>query len=144
MFKNIFRKNIPNQSNNPIKEVFSDLSLNQKMSIINLLMTIAICDGEQGNRKKELDFLNENVEILGVGKSSMEYFQQTGHERIIEDLSSLSEFQKDFLITLAWDMINCDGKPNQTELEVTEAYFDKIGIEAERFIATIEKAKYFL
>lgn len=50
----------------PISQIFSDLTLNQKMSIVNVILTIDVCDGEQGDQDKELQYLNSYVSILGV------------------------------------------------------------------------------
>ncbi|MCC5906200.1 MAG: hypothetical protein JJU13_08345 [Balneolaceae bacterium] len=130
------------QEDNPISAIFSDLTTNQKMSVLNLLITIGVCDGERGSQDKELQYLNNYVKILGVrSDSSMAYFESLGHERMIEDLEPLPKKQKEFLVIAAWEMITCDGRPNETELEVAGAIFNKIGVTDEQFVATIEKSK---
>ena len=55
---NLFNKK---KEENPISDMFSDLTTNQKMSVMNLLLTIGVCDGEQGNQDKELQYLNTYV-----------------------------------------------------------------------------------
>ena len=134
---NFFKKK---PENNPISEIFSDLTTNQKMSVINLLLNIGVCDGEQGNQDMELQFLNNYVKILGVrSDSSMAYLENHGHEQIIEDLKSISKSQKEFLVVAAWEMITCDGRPNETELEFAGTIFNKIGVTDDQLVATIKK-----
>lgn len=136
---NLFNKK---KEENPISDMFSDLTTNQKMSVMNLLLTIGVCDGEQGNQDKELQYLNTYVKILDVRSDrSMAYLESYGHERIIDDLKTLSKNQKEFLVVAAWEMITCDGRPNETELQVAGAIFEQIGITEEQFVATIEKTQ---
>ena len=125
---------------NPISNLFNDLSINQKMSIMNLLLTIGICDGEQGNQEKELQYLNSYVRIFDVHQAKcMSYLETYGHSRIISDLKTISQSQKEFLVFAAWEMITCDGLPNVTELEVTGNFLKQIGIPEEKFIEKIKK-----
>ncbi len=127
---------------NPISEIFSDLSLNQKMSIMNLLLTVGICDGEQGNQEKELQYLNTYVRILEVRQDKcMPYLESFGHARIFSDLKTISQNQKEFLVVAAWDMIICDGRPNETELQVVVNLFEQIGISEDKFVEIIEKTQ---
>lgn len=136
---NLFNKK---KEENPISDMFSDLSTNQKMSVINLLLSIGVCDGDQGNEDNEIKYLNTYVKILDIrSDKSMAYLDSHGQERIIEDLKSISKSQKEFLVLAAWEMITCDGRPNETELEVAGAFFEKIGISDEEFVATIEKTQ---
>jgi uncharacterized tellurite resistance protein B-like protein len=142
---NLFNKK---KDKNPISEVFHDLTLNQKMSVMNLLLTIGVCDGEQGNQNKELQYLNTYVKILDVRQDRcMSYLETYGHERIISDLKTISQSQKEFLVVAAWEMITCDGRPNETELHVAGNIFDQMGISEEKFVETIQKTqalmKYF-
>lgn len=130
---------------NPISEVFNNLSTNQKMSIINLLQLIAVSDSDQGNREKELKFLNSYIDILYVPfDKCMVYFQTDGPKKIITDLTTLSKNQKEFLAYIAWEMIICDGNANETEVTLTVNIFSQIGISEENFVKTIEKNRAIL
>ena len=134
----LFKKELENL----ISKVFSDLTLNQKMSIMNLLMTVGVCDGEQGNPDKELRYLNTYVDILDVRSDrSMAYLKLEGHQKMINDLKLLSESQKKFLVVAAFEMIICDGRPNETELTATGKIFEQIGIDKNKFVATIEETQ---
>lgn len=133
------------QPSNPISEAFGDLTMNQKMSIMNLLMTVAICDGDQGNQDIETQFLNTYVGILGVNSSRcMRYRDETGQEQMLKDLKSLSKKQKELLTIASFEMINCDGRPNETELNVTAVLFEHIGVSDVEYVATIEKSQALL
>ena len=119
--------------------MFEGFTTNQKMSVVNLLLAIGYCDGENSNQDKEIECINTFIRILGVRyDSSKSYFDNYGLEKTISDLRLLSKNQKKFLIGCAWDMIVCDGKPNETELEVTKSLFEKIGVSNEVFFGTIK------
>ncbi len=134
---NLFKKKT---ENNPISELFIGLTLNQKMSVMNLLLTIGVCDGNEGNQEKEMEYLNTYVKILGVRSDNcMTYLQLEGHQRLISDLRTISQSQKEFLVVAAWEMITCDGRPNETELQVAGNIFEQIGISEQLFVETIEK-----
>ncbi len=125
----------------PVSDIFSDLTTNQKMSVMNLLLTIGVCDGEQGDEDKELQYLNTIVRDLNVrADRSMAYLDSFGQERIIDDLESLSRNQKEFLVIMTWGMITCDGRPNETELQFASTIFEKLGVTEDQFVATIEKS----
>lgn len=133
------------QTNHPVAEAFGDLTNNQKMSIMNLLMTVAICDGDQGNQDVEMQFLNTYVDILNVNSSKcMKYRDETGQEQMLADLKLLSYKQKELLTIASYEMINCDGRPNETELNVTAALFEHIGVSDAEYVATIEKSQALL
>lgn len=137
--------NLFNKNKNPISDMFSDLSENKKMSVMNFLLTIGVCDGEQGNQEKELQYLNSYVKILGVRQDQcMPYLEAYGHSRIISDLNTITQSQKEFLVVAAWEMIICDGRPNETELEVAANLFEQIGVSEDKFIETIEKTNLLM
>jgi len=142
---NLFNKK---KEENPISNMLSDLSTNQKMSFMNLLLLVGSCDGDQSDQDKELQFLNSYVDMLNVrSDKSMAYLNSYGYQRIIDDLKTISKSQKEFMIAAAWDMIICDGRPNETEVNFTGAIFEKLGVSKEEFVGTIEKTqaimKYF-
>jgi len=127
---------------NPISKVFADLTTNQKMSVMNLLVTIAVCDKGQGDRTKEMKFLNTYVSILGVrSDKSLDYLELEGQSRLVNDLKPLSQSIKDFLVVVAYDLINCDGSPNETELNMMTTIFEQIGIDEGKIISTIKKSQ---
>lgn len=136
---NLFNKK---KEENPIGNVLENLTLNQKMSVANLLLSIGVCDREQGNERKEIEYLNSYVKILDVRSDKcLPYLELYGQERIVQDLKVLTKSQKELLVIASWEMIICDAKPNETELQFTVGIFDKIGINEDEFIAIIEKTQ---
>lgn len=137
---NFFKK----KQTSPISKIYSTLSINQKMSILNLLLTIGSCDPDESDAQKEMQFLNNYIDILGVNANKCtNYLENYGHDRIIEDLASLTKNQKELLIIAAWEMIICDGSPNETELNVTSTIFEKLGVSYDELIAIVEKSQAF-
>ena len=125
---------------NPIVEAFSDLSTNQKMSLINFLLAVAVCDAPQGDQAKELNFLNTYAKMLKVrSDAAMTYLKTYGNERTTDDLKLLAQSQKDLLIVASWEMVCCDGKPNETETLFTTGLFEKIGVSSDYFADTLKK-----
>jgi len=136
---NLFKR----KDDNPITNVFFDLSVNQKMSIINLLQIISFCDDDIDPR--EIKFLNTYIRLLGVrADNCLAYLKSEGYDIMFNDLRRLSESQKEFLVVVAWDMIKCDGRTNETEIESTMKFFIKIGINDDKFAAIIEKTEAIL
>lgn len=139
---NLFNKRKPT---NPISDIFGDLSTNQKMSVINLLQIIAVCDAGQGNRDKELQYINSYIDILAIPSDKcIAYFESKGHNRIITDLISLRQNQKELLAFITWEMIICDAKANETEVSLAVDIFKQIGISEEKFVTSIEKNRAIL
>jgi uncharacterized tellurite resistance protein B-like protein len=135
---NLFNK----KEANSISEVFNELTTNQKMSINNLLTTIAVCDGKEGDLNKEMQYLNTYIGILGVRNNRcIAYLKSEGPQKMINDLKSISQKQKEVLVIAAWELIICDGRPNETESQVTIRLFEQIGISEEQFMATIKKTQ---
>ena len=124
-----------------ISEGFKNLTTNQKMSVLNLLLSVARCDNEQGNQDKEIICLNVYRRILDVrGDKCIAYLESAGRQGLIKDLSQLSQSQQEFLLFVAFDIIACDGKPNETELIFTVSIFEELGLDEDRSLALIENA----
>lgn len=127
---------------NPISKMFINLTKNQKMSILNLLTAIAVSDGEGPNPEREMQELNSYIKILDVHQGECQaYFNNYGYEGIIQDLKNLSKNTHKFLVICVWDLIICDGSPNENELARTIQLFEAFGISEETFISTIKKSK---
>ncbi len=127
--------------------IFQDLETNQKMSIINFLTTIALCDNPVD--EKESEMISTIGNLCGVVVNDcVSYFKNSGgHLQLTDDLKSLSHSQKELLVVTSWELIICDGKPNESELSVAFALFEKISITEDEFFDIIDKKdaimKYF-
>jgi uncharacterized tellurite resistance protein B-like protein len=129
------------QEEHPITSIFSNLSQNQKMSVVNLLATIAFSNGEDGIQEK-VKILNEYLALLGVrGDKANEYLRKIGHDGMIDDLVTLNENQKRLLVVSAHDIIKCSKQPGQNEIEVTGELFELLGIDQHEFVYICQKSE---
>lgn len=135
-----------NLNENPILESFSDLTKNQKMSIINFVLLSGVCD--ESENPEELDYLNTYNGLLELNSDeTMEYLHQYGQQRIISDLESITRNQKELLVSLVFGMIECDGQPNERELNFVGYIFEELGLNEDEVIKILSKqeaiSRYF-
>ena len=124
-----------------ITNEWSDLTMKQKMSVLNLLFIISIGDNGSEDGNKRLSILNAYIGLLGVRRNNcMAYFESDGYTMMIRDLNSLSQKHKDFLIIAAYEMMTRNGKAKENEISMTSNIFEQLGIDMEKFMATVEKA----
>lgn len=136
MFR-LFKK----KEQNPITNEWSDLTMNQKMSVLNLLFVISIGDNGSVDGNKRLSILNAYIGLLGVRSDKcMAYFESEGYSKMICDLNPLSQKHKEFLIIAAYEMMTRNGKAKENEISITSNIFEQIGIDMEYFMSTVQKA----
>lgn len=131
-----------NKGTKQLQDAFKDLTLNQRMSVMNLLMFLSSCDSPNGeSNQKELQFLNYYTSVFGVkGNECLQYLQKTGKGQMIEDLGNLTYFQKDMLVVISHDLLACDGAINETEGFYTVTYFEQFGIDENAYMDVVEKS----
>jgi len=135
---NLFNKK---KKENPISEVFNDLTTNQKMSVINLLVAISVCDPQEGFNNKECDYINRYLDYFGLTQRQCNVYLELGQQNILKDLKYISQFQKEFLIIAVYEMISSNGKPKEIKLYIASRIFADLGISEDKFKATISKAQ---
>lgn len=129
------------QEAHPITKLFSDLTQNQRMSVMNLLAIVAYANGEGGIQHK-IRILNEYIDFLGVrSDKSDEYLQREGIDRMIDDLITLSQGQKELLVVSAHDIIKCSRQPSEKEVVITAEIFERFGIDEQQFVYICEKSQ---
>jgi uncharacterized tellurite resistance protein B-like protein len=126
---------------NPIYRVFSDLSSNQKMSVINLLLSITLSDPEEEFNRKEIDYLNRYLDFLGLNQQKCNAYLASGQQKIINDLKNISQFQKEFLVVAVYEMLTSSGNTKPIKIYMATRIFAEIGISEEKFTATISKTQ---
>jgi len=127
---------------NPVRYSMRNLNLNQRMSVVNMLKGIGVCDLPRGSTTKELQYLNNTIMILGVRADECQaYLKAEGEIQMLWDLSELSDSEKDMLIHMAWDMVICDGQANEKEFKALEYLFGELGISMEQFANTTRKTQ---
>lgn len=137
---NLFNK----KNDHPVTSLFSNCTVNQKMSLINFLLTIISCDTEKINKytAKRIELLNTNRRVLEVDKDKcMTYLESHGIARTLSDLRSISENQKEYLIVAGYNILTCDGSASENEADITLRMFDDIGVSDIHFEKTIKKTQ---
>jgi hypothetical protein len=124
------------KSSNPNESVFGGLTSNQKMSITNLLIMIARCDGMYN--KQEMEYLNTCNLDYSVNQCSA-YLESAGVERMFNDLKGLTSSQKNYLIITTFELMSCDGRPNEQEYNVFLNFFEKLGYTEDAILEVIQK-----
>lgn len=128
------------REDHPITVMFSDTSINQRMSVINLLAIISFANGEDQSQAK-LKILNSYIGFLIVrGDKCDEYLQRSGIEKMLSDVNALSKNQKEFLVLSAHDIINCSRYPSEKEIITAGQLFEQIGIDENQFVYICDKA----
>ena len=121
---NLFKKKVED----PLAGIFSSASENQKMSISTFLLFTLSCDLPKGNQNQEFELLNQYADILDIDADKAKgFFDATGWPRLLSELKLLNHSQKEFLIFMSLEMINCDGQMNEAEERFISNYFEKLG-----------------
>ena len=116
----------------PISEVFSDLSVNQRMSVINLLLTMFFIDGEPSHPDKGMQYVNNYIKMLGVRYGDCNNYLKL--ERTATDLKPITINQKEFVFIALWEIMTINGRPTQNALEFFTQLFEVLGITDEKYI----------
>ncbi|WP_159950899.1 hypothetical protein [Polaribacter septentrionalilitoris] len=131
---------IVNKEENKMKPIiFKNLTINQRKSIVNFHNLVGLSDGEVNYQEAEI--ITKLCHLCKVSlEECMEYFDyEGGMEKLIKNLSTISNSEKDILNLSIWNLIICDGKPNEKELSITYSVLKNIGINENAFLESIEK-----
>lgn len=125
---------------NPLKEELQTFSLNQKFSLVNLLMIIGHSDMPNGNPDKEVIHLNNMIRLIGVrADDSRTYFANNGKGIMAEELDTLNGSQKDTVLLMVWDMITCDGRANELEVVAMAEWLGYLGLSEKYIVEKLNK-----
>ena len=120
----------------PNEEMLGDLTKWQKMSFTNLLCLIARSDGDFNI--KEMEYLNTCY--LGFSyEQCASYLDAWGKGRLFEDLKKLTSSQKNYLLMSALELINCDGRANETEMNALMLAFEELGYTEDQLLEDVQK-----
>ncbi len=110
-----------------VENAFSTSSINQKLSVINLLIGVTGCDSAQNS--DELNCINKYVKILNVTSGQcMQRLQQFGMQGVIDDLKGLTSYQKEILFRICLEAAYVDEDANRTEQFFMEQNLMNIGL----------------
>jgi uncharacterized tellurite resistance protein B-like protein len=114
-------------------KIFKNLTTNQRKSIINLHTTVGILDGKINGQVG--DIIAKLTYLCGVlPKDCHDYYVYEGEQnQLIKDLTEISRKDKYMLTMSIWDLIMCDGKPNESELSDIYFLIEEIGISEKLF-----------
>ena len=131
----------------PINMPLGNLSVNQRMSVLNFLNFLAISDGAL--KPNEVRFLNDIQVSLNVSLGACkEYLDLYGIDRMqldLKNLRNLEQSTKDYLLFTAWELINCDGNRTNEEMTFLIELSENMGYEdAHKAIAAIQKMILFV
>ncbi len=124
--------------NATVAKMFEGCTVNQKCSIFQLLFFAAVCD--ESNSPKEVSILNSYLEILGLSqKQPLLYFEQNGKDVMENDIKSLPQSVKEFLVFAAYELCCADGPCNNKEILYFDYIFPKMGLSENEVVDIIQK-----
>lgn len=132
------KNNIKKEELNPL--LLTDLTENQKMSFINLLLGTTALNTNR-NQAVRKDILNKYCGLLNVhGVNSNDYLSKYGHDRMIEDLKSLTFIQKEMLTVAVIEIMQSTIEKNsEQDMMIAVTFLNKIGISEDDVVNTIAK-----
>ena len=121
-----------------IDQTFGHLEQSKRMSIINLFFFLSGVDGNRSETK--LNYISDFCDALNVdAESSVYQYQSGGYPQLKSHLSILSNAQKELLVFSVFDLLGCDGKPTEKELNTMVQIFDQVGVDEDEIVAIMDK-----
>lgn len=122
------------------------LSENQKMSLINLLLTLDSLNEQTNNLESKIRYINS---FIGFFKTHQErcknYNSISGMKTIISDLSAMPSLNYiELFLVISWGSLILSGRPSETEVSVLKLIFSELGISEIRVRSILEENKEFL
>lgn len=131
------------QNSNPFADNLLSLNYNQRESIVSLFIILAGSDQHltKGLNKKELAFIDKYVEIFKL-ENQFTILEEYGIDVVLEYLNTLNLNQRESLIILVWELLDSDGKPNDSEILDMNKTLNQIGISTQQIVKTLKDNKY--
>ena len=118
---------------------FNDLTINQKLAVINFFSVIAASNGNIKINKIELAFISQYYKEFGVtGDQYLAYMSIGGREQTIEDIKSLTKANMQDLVYATTELFNCDGELNEKQFYTLVNLLTDIGITIEEWNDMLE------
>lgn len=111
----------------------------QKAGIISILIIVATCDG--GLNSKEEANIESSAALLGLSLSDplLKELPTLGRQNLINILNTLDRGQKEWLLIAIYELVHCDGKPVQMEINYSAGIAGDIGFSENQYLALIDK-----
>lgn len=112
-----------------------DLTINQKLAIINFMSVIAVSDPKKGDSPIRKAYISFYYKEFGVtGDQYLAYLSIGGREQTIEDLKSLTKSNMQDLVYMTTEMFICDDKnASDHELIALSNWLTDIGMTIEEW-----------
>ena len=112
-----------------------NLTINQKLAIINFMSVIAVSDSKKGDSLIRKAYISFYYKEFGVtGDQYLAYISIGGREQTIEDLKSLTKSNIQDLVYMTTEMFICDNKnASDDELIALSNWLTDIGMTIEEW-----------
>jgi hypothetical protein len=112
-----------------------DLTINQKLAVINFLSVIAVSDVEKRDSDIRKAYISFYYKEFGItGDQYLAYISIGGREQTIEDLKSLTKSNMQDLVYITTEMFICDNKnASDEELIALSHWLDGMGMTIEEW-----------
>lgn len=112
-----------------------NLTINQKLAIINFMSVIAVSDCKKGDSLIRKAYISFYYKEFGVtGDQYLAYISIGGREQTIEDLKSLTKSNIQDLVYMTTEMFICDNKnASDDELIALSNWLTDIGMTIEEW-----------
>jgi len=112
-----------------------DLTINQKLAVINFMSVIAVSDAKKGDSPIRKAYISFYYKEFGVtGDQYLAYISIGGREQTIEDLKSLTKSNMQDLVYMTTEMFICDDKnASDEELIALSNWLTDIGMTIEEW-----------
>ena len=110
-----------------------DLTINQKLAVINFMSVIAVSDKKKGDSPIRKAYISFYYKEFGItGDQYLAYISIGGREQTIEDLKSLTKSNIQDLVYMTTEMFICDNKnASDDELIALSNWLTDIGMTIE-------------
>lgn len=106
------------------------LTIGDKKSIVLLLYMITVIVFVKDDREAKLSFVYKCVQEYELDiLDCLAYLNVVGATGVIKNLRMLSELQKEHLLVLLYEYVNCSEKPGNYEMRVVSHYLREIGLD---------------
>src|ERR1035437_3098977 len=112
-----------------------DLTINQKLAVINFMSVIAVSDTKKGDSPIRKAYISFYYKEFGItGDQFLAYISIGGREQTIEDLKSLTKSNMQDLVYMTTEMFICDNKnASDEELISLSNWLTDIGMTIEEW-----------
>ena len=114
---NFFKK----QSSNVFNTTFSNLTYQQKCSLLNVLYYVSVADEKNMNMDKDIIIMNNYLNFLSLKFADVQ--KDLSPDKIFSDLKGLNRDQKNLLVWMTFEMLSTTKNPSEQKQNVADAFY---------------------